>query len=151
MKKLIISFIGLGILFTSCQNTKSFEKKILKLEGEKEELYEQLRDKGPDSGELVHIVFLRTKVGTSTVDRQMYLDEIMKYNRLDYIHDLHVGIKADMKDDRSITNNDAFFSMIFKNINDYYKWKDGPEHQELKKYLDPYLAEEPITYDYFVQ
>lgn len=143
--------ISMVLILSSCQRTKTLEEKIAQLEAEKLDLQQKLVEQGPDDGELVHVVFLKTKIGTSTVDRQMYLDEIRKLNRLEYIHDLHVGVKADMQDERSITNNDAFYSIIFENVNEYLTWKDAPEHAELKAFLAPYLAEEPITYDYFVR
>jgi hypothetical protein len=150
MKNIVLVILGLSFLFTSCQNTKALEEQILKLEQKNRELQMQLIEKGPDKGELVHTVFLQTKVGTDLVDRQMYLDEVLKMNRLDYVHDVHVGIKADTKDPRSITNNDAYFSMIFESVQDYYKWQEDSVHMALKKLMEPYLASEPITYDYWV-
>jgi hypothetical protein len=151
MKYPIFSIISLSILLGACQNPQALNDQIAQLQQENFDLQVRFTEKGPDRGELVHTVFLQTKTGVSKVDRQMYLDEILKLNKLDFVHDLHVGVKADLKDERSITNHDAFFWMIFKNKNDYDKWQNEGEYFKIKKYLEPFLASEPVTYDYWVQ
>lgn len=153
--KYLLAFFTAFILLPSCQQRvdpnlqEELSQARIRLQ-EMEAEVEQLRA-GPGKGQLMHIVFLKTKEGLPEQEMAALLEKIKQLGEIDMAGKLEVGRIADTGDERFVTAHNIAFRMAFDNMEDYKAYMEHPTHLEIRESLKPYLSGPPQVYDYWVE
>ncbi len=150
-----LMLLSLLFLFPACQQQvdpnlqEELSRARIRLQ-EMEAEVEQLRA-GPEKGQLIHIVFLKTREGLPEEEMASLTSSIRKLGEIDLVKSLEVGKIADTGDGRFVTGHNIAFRMAFDGMADYQAYMEHPTHLEIRESLKDYLGGPPQVYDYWVE
>jgi len=132
---------------SSCSDT-AVQEELSKTKVALKEAYttiDQLKNQIEPEGELVHLVFFKTK---PDVDLKSLFVAIEKLKEIEVVKDLQVGPFENLGDQRALSEYTVLMEMSFDHKAAYEKYQAHPIHLALKESLGKYLAGPPATYDY---
>lgn len=142
-----IGIIILLLCLIGCSNSDN--QKALKQMKEELSLakstIERLNSQIEPEGDLVHVVFFKTKPEADIVALGK---EIEKLKAIEVIKDLQYGAFENLEDQRALSDYSMMLEMSFDNKVDYQTYQKHPIHLQLKENAKAFLAGPPATYDY---
>jgi len=106
---------------------------------------ENLKSQIEPEGNLVHIVFFKTK---PKADLAALGRAIKKLEGIEVVKDLQYGAFENLEDQRALSNYTMMMEMSFDNKSDYQTYQKHAIHLKLKEEVKSFLAAPPATYDY---
>ena len=148
MKRFIEFCLLISLL--SCTNARIHDElgQVTMALNEANELIDKLKLQIEDEGDLVHMVFLKTK---PDIDQKLLYSELKKLAQIEGLLDFQVGPYQDLGDRRAMTDFNLMMEMSFKDIEAYKAYQIDSIHLEQKSKLADFLAGPPATFHYWKQ
>ena len=104
-----------------------------------------------DEAGIHHIIFFDIKDNMSENQLDFLTTNLLKLGEIESVKHFQLGEYEDVGDERALEGRERIIKMRFNSIEDFYAYQNDEKHFEIKKVIGPYLAKNPMTYDYTVQ